>query len=79
MGIKKPLNEIENKNPQQDLINNDNNNKEMFIKNTKEIKDEVIVNETNTEIQNIKELNSNNNENEKINNKDVNGEDIQLD
>ncbi len=79
MGIKKPLNEIENKNPQQDLINNDNNNKEMFIKNTKEIKDEVIVNETNTEVQNIKELNSNNNEKEKINNKDVNGEDIQLD
>ncbi len=79
MGIKKPLNEIENKNPQQDLINNDNNNKEMFIKNMKEIKDEVIINETNTEVQNIKELNSNNNENEKINNKDVNGEDIQLD
>ncbi|AFT84042.1 penicillin-binding protein [Borreliella garinii NMJW1] len=79
MNIKEPLNEIENKNPQQDLINNDNNNEEMFIKNTKEIKDEVIVNETNTEVQNIKELNSNNNENEKINNKDVNGEDIQLD
>ncbi|AAU07580.1 penicillin-binding protein [Borreliella bavariensis PBi] len=79
INIKEPLNEIENKNPQQDLINNDNNNEEMFIKNTKEIKDEVIVNETNTEVQNIKELNSNNNENEKINNKDVNGEDIQLD
>lgn len=79
MNIKEPLNEIENKNPQQDLINNDNNNEEMFIKNTKEIKDEVIVNETNREVQNIKELNSNNNKNEKINNKDVNGEDIQLD
>ncbi|PRR52536.1 penicillin-binding protein [Borreliella burgdorferi] len=78
MNIKEPLNEIENKNPQQDLVNN-NNNQEMLIKNTKEIKDEVIVNETNIETQSTKELNSNNNENEKINNKDVNGEDIQLD
>lgn len=78
MNIKEPLNEIENKNPQQDLVNN-NNNQEMLIENTKEIKDEVIVNETNIETQSTKELNSNNNENEKINNKDVNGEDIQLD
>lgn len=78
MNIKEPLNEIENKNPQQDLVNN-NNNREMLIENTKEIKDEVIVNETNIETQSTKELNSNNNENEKINNKDVNGEDIQLD
>ncbi len=78
MNIEEPLNEIENKNPQQDLVNN-NNNQEMLIENTKEIKDEVIVNETNIETQSTKELNSNNNENEKINNKDVNGEDIQLD
>ncbi|EOA80098.1 penicillin-binding protein 1A [Borreliella burgdorferi] len=78
MNIKEPLNEIKNKNPQQDLVNN-NNNQEMLIENTKEIKDEVIVNETNIETQSTKELNSNNNENEKINNKDVNGEDIQLD
>ncbi len=78
MNIEEPLNEIENKNPQQDLVNN-NNNREMLIENTKEIKDEVIVNETNIETQSTKELNSNNNENEKINNKDVNGEDIQLD
>ncbi|APS98904.1 penicillin-binding protein [Borreliella mayonii] len=79
MNIKEPLNEIENKNSQQDLINNNNNNQEMPIENTKEIENEVIVNETNTEAQNTKELNLNNNENEKINNKDVNGEDIQLD
>ncbi|EEH01049.1 penicillin-binding protein [Borreliella finlandensis] len=78
MNIKEPLNEIENKNSQQDPANN-NNNQEMLIENTKEIKDEVIVNETNIETQSTKELNSNNNENEKINNKDVNGEDIQLD
>nr|WP_267916812.1 penicillin-binding protein 1A [Borreliella afzelii] len=83
MNIQEPLNKIENENSQQDLINN-NNDEEMLIKNTKEIKDGVIVNKTNTtEVQSIKELNSNNNENEneneKINNKDVNGEDIQLD
>ncbi|MCD2401506.1 penicillin-binding protein 1A [Borreliella bissettiae] len=76
MNIKEPLNEIENENSHQDL---NNNNQEMLIENTKEIKDESIVNETNTEAQSTKELNSNNNENEKINNKDVNGEDIQLD
>ncbi|WP_210382177.1 hypothetical protein, partial [Borreliella garinii] len=69
------INEIENKNSQQDPINIDNN-EEMLFKNTKGIKDEVIVNETNTETQSTKELNSNNNENEneKINNKDVKGE-----
>ncbi|WNY69837.1 penicillin-binding protein 1A [Borreliella andersonii] len=78
MNIKEPLNAIENKNSQQDLINN-TNNQEIFIENTKEIKDETIVNETNTEEQSTKELNSNNNENKKINNKDVNGENIQLD
>ncbi|MDK7384314.1 hypothetical protein, partial [Borreliella burgdorferi] len=76
--IKEPLNEIENKNPQHDLVNN-NNNQEMLIENTKEIKVEVIVNETNIETHSTKELNSNNNENEKINNNDVNGEDIQFD
>ncbi|WKC85621.1 penicillin-binding protein 1A [Borreliella lusitaniae] len=84
MNIKDPLNEIENENSKQDPINNENNkDEEMLIKNTKEIKDEIIVNQTNTETQNTKELNLNNNENEreneKINNKDVNGEDIQLD
>ncbi|EEF84594.1 penicillin-binding protein 1A [Borreliella spielmanii] len=83
MNTQEPLNKIENKNSQQDLINN-NNGDEMLIENTKEIKDSVIVNEKNTiEIQSIKELNLNNNENEnengEINNKDVNGEDIQLD
>ncbi|WNY60484.1 penicillin-binding protein 1A [Borreliella bissettiae] len=78
MNIKEPLNEIENENSHQDL-NNNNNNREMLRENTKEIKDESIVNETKTEAQSTKELNSNNNENEKINNKDVNGEDIQLD
>ncbi|WKC91092.1 penicillin-binding protein 1A [Borreliella carolinensis] len=76
MNIKEPLNEIENENSHQDL---NNNAQEMLKENTKEIKDESIVNETNTEAQSTKELNSNNNENEKINNKDVNGEDIQLD
>ncbi|WKC81015.1 penicillin-binding protein 1A [Borreliella tanukii] len=79
MNIQEPINEIENENSQQDSINNDNNNEEMLFKNTKDIEDEVIVNETNKEEQSIKELNSNTNENEKINNKDVNGEDIQLD
>ncbi|WNY65253.1 penicillin-binding protein 1A [Borreliella carolinensis] len=78
MNIKEPLNEIENENSHQDL-NNNNNNREMLRENTKEFKDESIVNETHTEAQSTKELNSNNNENEKINNKDVNGEDIQLD
>ncbi|WKC90227.1 PBP1A family penicillin-binding protein [Borreliella finlandensis] len=79
MNIKEPLNEIENKNSQQDPVNN-NNNQEMLIENTKEIKEGVIINKTNTETQSTKELNSNNNdENEKITNKDVNGEDIQLD
>ncbi|WNY63164.1 penicillin-binding protein 1A [Borreliella carolinensis] len=77
MNIKEPLNEIENENSHQDL--NNNNNREMLRENTKEIKDEGIVNETSAEAQSTKELNSNNNENEKINNKDVNGEDIQLD
>lgn len=55
MNIEEPLNEIENKNPQQDLVNN-NNNQEMLIENTKEIKDEVIVNETNIETQSTKRI-----------------------